>query len=210
MRSTNEVLVTCNESGFVVMHYENHDREVIRHFSSVPPDDLGLEVDRCLVLGVGVRQNASSLVTMEEVKSAFDELNVVQRQQLESARRELQDGLKAELDPLLGREGTLRANLADAKNFIERELRKYLDEESAKSVANTVSAKVDDSLRGAERRIEATVRQAMDVTDEKSGVGKVLKAIEAQKAEQGEQFAKLIGEVATAAGKREERINSTR
>ncbi len=193
-----------------VDNYKNTDSAVVGHFHRVPLEECGPELDRCLSVGVRTVEAAGPMLDTGYVEREFAETVRRQRQAVEEGKEALKAELQSSLTPLFGDSGSVPAALKRTQDAIERELRKYLDKDSARSVSATVAKTVEESVRASERRIESSVREALDVTDEKRGLGKVLKAIRTEAEASGQKLAELMAKVSGVVERRDEREGSTR
>src|SRR5438094_195853 len=91
--------IAVTDGKLVVQEYSTEDPAVVVHFKDVPSDDLGIELGRCLSLGVRVAEVAAPTLNVEFVRREFEETLGRQKQVLEEGREVLQRDLSAALDP---------------------------------------------------------------------------------------------------------------
>jgi hypothetical protein len=210
VRNNTISILSCSDDRFIVEHYESMDPAVVVYFRNVPPDDLGVELDRVLALGTRVMQTASPMVTLEVIQREFGETTAQQRAVIEAAKQELREEIAGVLTPVFGDGGTLPSIMKDSREAFERELRKYLDDDSAKSVAASVSKRLDEALTASEHRVQRALRDALDLADESRGLGLIAKAIRGEREALLEKIGEVLKAVEAGSAKREERGLSTR
>ncbi len=202
--------IMIEDDMLVVESYRTRDTSVVAHFKRSSLEDRGPELDRCLSVGVRAVEAAGPLLDAGYVEREFSETVRRQRQAVEEGKEALKAELQSSLTPLFGDSGSVPAALKRTQDAIERELRKYLDKDSAQSISATVAKTVEEPLRASERRIERALREALDVTDDSRGLGKVLKAIRTEAEASGQKLTELMAKVSGVVERRDERETSTR
>lgn len=160
--------VTIQDDVLVVESYKNTDPGVVSHFKRIAEDELTLEVDRALGVGVRAIEAAGPILDVGFVQRTFDETVQRQRQVVEEAKRALMADLLRNLTPLFGDNGSVQ------------------------------------------RGVERALREALDVTDESRGLGRILKAIRKSEEESRQRLTELMVNVGRIVERREEREGSTK
>jgi len=202
--------IEVKDGELIVRRYRNSEALVAGHFRDLPSDAMSGELDRCLSLGVRVVIAASGTLDVELVKREFAATADRQKELLEEARANVLQDITAALNPVFANDGALYKALLETRRAIEAELRKYCDEESTRSISASVAKKVEDAVRASERRIDRNLVDALDLSDGSRGLGRVYKAIEAEKETVSGQLGELVALVSGLVSRREERQSSPR
>ncbi len=193
-----------------VYEYSTDDRSIVSHFRGMSPAEMSTDFEQCLSLGVRVAEVAIPTLDLGLVRREFDD--TVRRQQvmLTEGEARLRQELDVVLSRLFGPTGVVPSAFKSNQESFEHELTKYFDDGSAKSVAAAVSRRVEETLASNERRLERQLQEALDITNEDRGLGRLYRAIRQEAATSSSQLTDLLGKISGAAARREERQTSTR